>query len=227
MRLALLTFGTVLLVGTLCTSNGKDKSTSSQGPRTEQKNGAIEGDFKPPENLDEALAILIAKLTPERRSYIEAGGEDYAFCAIDKTLLPNNLPFLGDPSGDGSTLWLFFLRKGIFDGEDMWFIINTAFSRKVRGKPIDLGKQIEDVRLHRAKGDEVFPLDLNCPHCGLEMRIEFALRLSTADPKRKYFIGHCPNGAVFFYYHKDGWKPESEIKDREQAAPSDGDKPSN
>ncbi len=102
-------------------------------------------------------------------------------------------------------------------GMDMWLIINTSFSRKVRSKPIEIGKQIEDVRLQRAEGDEVFPLDLRCPDCGLEMQIEFALRLSTTDPKRKFFIGHCPDGSVFFYYHTDGWKPEREIKDGEQA----------
>jgi hypothetical protein len=54
------------------------------------------------------------------------------------------------------------------------------------------------------------------------MQIEYALRLSTADPKRKYFVGHCPDGPVFFYYYKDGWKPESEIKDGEQVVPPNG-----
>ena len=222
MRLALLPFGTALLICTLCACNSREKSASSQLTETEQKDGAVEGDYKAPENLDEVLAILMARLTPERRAYIEAGGEQFAFCAIDDTVLPTGLPFLGDPSGGGSTLRRYFLRKGIFDGEDMWFIINTAFSRKVRGKPIELEKQIEEVRQDRAAQDEVLPLDQNCPHCGLEMRIEFALRLSTADPNRKYFVAHCPNGKVFFYYNKDGWKPESDIKDGEQVVAPNG-----
>lgn len=187
---------------------------------------------RPPENLDEALAILMANLKPERRSYIEAGGEEFAFCAIDDSVLPVGQPLLDwvpplVPRDQPlpvyvphSPLKYFFLRLGIYHDEDMWLIINTSLSRKVRGEPIDLDSQVTELRRDWAAQDIIAPLDLSCPHCGKEMHIGYeGDGVSAENQKRVYFSGHCPDSSVFYFYHKDGWILDEELKKANTTSP--------
>jgi hypothetical protein len=180
---------------------------------------------RPPENLDEALAILMPNLTPERRAYIESGGEEFAHCAIDDSVLRSDQPILDwtpplvpldQPMPvyvPHSPLKRFFLRLGVYHGNDMWGIINRSLSRKVRDKPIELEEQVTELRAYWAEQDIVAPLNLKCPHCEKEMHINYEREgVSAVHPKRVYFSGYCPDGPVFYFYHKDGWLPEAAIK---------------
>jgi hypothetical protein len=112
-----------------------------------------------------------------------------------------------------SPLKRFFLRLGVYHGNDMWGIINRSLSRKVRDKPIELEEQVTELRAYWAEQDIVAPLNLKCPHCEKEMHINYEREgVSAVHPKRVYFSGYCPDGPVFYFYHKDGWLPEAAIK---------------
>ena len=232
MQNSLLSLATVILICVLsaCDRPAADISTSQDdyGDKKREQTGL-------PKNLDEAVAILMANMTAERRAYIEAGGEEFAFCSVDESILPSAQPFLDwvpplvprdQPKPvfiPYSPLQLFFVRHGIYHGEDMWLIINVSLSRKVRQKPIDLELQVAELRRDWAEQDIVAPLNLKCPDCGKEMHVAYEGEgVSALHPNRVYFAGYCPCGKVFYYYHKDGWVLNNTIKKAnksEQATP--------
>lgn len=169
-----------------------------------------------PMTLDMAVEQVLAKLTEEDRSYIRSAGDEY------EGMMPSH-GGMGMRNGWGlwgdSSLSRYFLRLGIYHADDMSGIICKIVSRKVRGIPDRMDELVQYYRSYWAEQDIVSPLDLGCPHCKKEMRIEYAGEGSVkAHPERAYFSGHCPDGLVYYYYHKDGWLPESVVKG-EQGAP--------
>jgi hypothetical protein len=163
-----------------------------------------------PETLDAAVSLIMGELTDDNREFIIAGREDYEW------MLPSH-GGMGMRNGWGlwgdSPLSRYFHRLGIYHADDMSGIISTVVSRKVRGVPVNLEGVIAHYRTDWAEQDIVAPLDLNCPHCEKEMRIEYQPEgLSTENPKRVYFAGHCPDGSIFYFYHKDGWASEDKFK---------------
>ena len=101
----------------------------------------------------------------------------------------------------------YFARLGIFHADDMSAIINEAFSRRVRGKDIQLESLVQYYRDYWEKEDIIAPLDLTCPHCSKEMVIEYLGEgVSKAHPEWVYFSGTCPEEQEFRFYYKDGWR---------------------
>ncbi len=178
-----------------------------------------------PASLDEALDLMMAEgLTDADRKFIEDAGDDQY----------STFPTFGSGKGirnswglwGDSPLTRYFARLGIYHAEDMSAIITRAFSRRVRGQPIDLDKLVKYYRDYWEKLDIIAPLDLKCPTCAKEMKTFRYGSGVPAHPDRLYFRGNCPYGHDFLYYHRDGWLPAENLLD-EPAAPSDADKPSN
>ena len=162
-----------------------------------------------PKTLDEAVALILSELTDEDRQFIISGGEDYEW------MLPshggmgmrNSWGLWGD-----SPLSRHFLRMGIYHPDDMSSIVCQVVSRKVRAVPVDLDGIVEYYRKDWEEHGIVAPLDLNCPDCGKEMRIEHVGDgVSAEQPKRTYFSGRCPDGLIYYFYHTDGWIPEDKF----------------
>lgn len=166
-----------------------------------------------PKTLDEALALMMEGLTDEDRKLVEDAGEAYAI-----------LTHFGGGMGmrnswglwDDSPLSRYFARLGIFHADDMSDIINKAFSRRVRGKEIQLDDLVQYYRDYWEERDIIAPLDLKCPHCGLEMVISSIREgVSKAHPDRVYFSGSCPDSEEFVFYHKDGWQRTETINSKQ------------
>ena len=163
-----------------------------------------EGNERIPKTLDEALDLLMEGLTDEDRKIINNLGDDYAALVhhgAGMGLRNSGGLWVGD-----SPLKRYFTRLGIFHADNMSGIINVAFSRRVRGKPIELNRLVQDCRDGWEKEDVIAPLDLICPHCHKEMLTDYAgPGHSKAHPERVYFYGGCPCGHHFYFYHQDGW----------------------
>ncbi|MCX6879714.1 MAG: tetratricopeptide repeat protein [Verrucomicrobia bacterium] len=162
-----------------------------------------EGRERIPETLDEALDLMMAGLTDEDRNLINEAGDDYATMVHHGAgmAMRNSWGLWGD-----SPLERYFTRLGIYHADDMSGIINQAFSRRVRGKPIELEKLVRHYREYWEKEDTIAPLDLNCPHCHKEMLVNYMGAGRSKDhPDRVYFCGMCPGGHNFYFYHKEGW----------------------
>jgi tetratricopeptide (TPR) repeat protein len=156
-----------------------------------------------PKTLDEAVDLLMEGLTDEDRKIINNLGDDYA-ALVHRGAgmgMRNSWGLWGD-----SPLKRYFIRLGIFHADNMSGIISVAFSRRVRGKPIELNQLVQNCRDSWEKEDIIAPLDLICPHCHKEMPTDYAgAGHSKGYPDRVYFYGRCPSGHNFYFYHKDGW----------------------
>ena len=166
-------------------------------------------DVEIPETLDEALQMMMKNLTDDDRKFIEDAGEDYS-----------SLVHMGGGMGmrnawrlwGDSALRRYFTRLGIYHADDISSIINKAFSRRVRGKDIKLDDLVKHYRAYWAEQDIIAPLDLKCPHCAKEMEVFYnGPGMSKEHPERPYFSGSCPDGMIFYFYHKDGWRNTEEI----------------
>jgi hypothetical protein len=161
-------------------------------------------DQRIPATLNEALDLMMTGLTDEDRKFVEDAGDDYATSVHfgGGMGMRNSWGLWGD-----SPLSRYFARLGIYHADDKSAIINEAFSRRVRGKEIELEKLVQYYRAYWAEQDTVAPLDLACPHCSKEMVTGYMGKGgSEAHPERIYFYGNCPDGEVFRFYHKDGWQ---------------------
>ena len=159
---------------------------------------------KIPATLDEALEMMVEALSEKDREFIEdAGGEFADFSHFGSEMgMQNSWVLWGD-----SPLNHYFIRLGIYHVDDMSAIINDAFSRRVRGKDIELDKLVQYYREYWEEQDIIAPLNLNCPHCSEEMAIGYmGDGVARAHPDRVYFSGICPDGEEFVFYHKDGWR---------------------
>ena len=175
-----------------------------------------EADTPIPKTLDEALALMIAGLTDEDRKLVKDAGDEYATMAHfgGGMGMRNSWGLWGD-----SPLTRYFARLGIYHADDMSSIINEAFSRKVRGKDIQLDKLVQYYRDYWEKQDIIAPLDLKSPNGGQEMVIGYMGEgVSKAHPERVYFLGACPDGEEFLFYHKDGWLPRETINSEQGGA---------
>lgn len=125
-----------------------------------------------------------------------------------------------------SPLSRYFARLGIYHADDMSAILNEAFSRRVRGMDIQLDKLVQHYRDYWEKEDIIAPLDLNCPHCSMEMVIGYMGEgVSKAHPDRVYFSGTCPDGQEFLFYHKNGWLRTETINNEQGVAPRSATRP--
>jgi hypothetical protein len=196
---------TLLIVG--CERRTQESSrldVRDQHPSASHSDPESETSDRIPKTLDEALNVMMAGLTDDDRKFIEEAGEDYAGVAHFGCgmAMRNSWGLWGN-----SPLSRYFARLGIYHAEDMSGIINLAFSRRVRGKEIELDKLVQGYRDYWEKEDIVAPLALNCPHCGEEMRIGYlGSGQSKEHPDRVYFLGTCPDGFNFNFYHQDGWQ---------------------
>jgi hypothetical protein len=170
-----------------------------------------------PATLDDALDLMMEGLTDEDRKLVEEAGEDYATMAHfgGGMGMRNSWGLWAD-----SSLSRYFAWLGIYHADDMSAIINTAFSRRVRGKEIKLEELVKYYRDYWAKEDTVAPLDIKCPSCREEMLTHFdGEGLSQAHPEKKYFRGNCYNeGKAFAYYHKDGWRTYESVQSEQASA---------
>ena len=214
------TIAALIIVGVLGAGCDRQVDTSKKDSPPEQPNqspdpfAAVEeevpNDQKIPATLDEALDLMMTGLTDENRKFIEDAGDDYATSAHfgGGMGMRNSWGLWGD-----SPLSRYFARLGIYHADDMSSIINEAFSRKVRGKDIQLAKLVQYYRDYWKEQDIIAPLDLACPHCSKEMVIGYVGEgESKAHPERVYFSGICPEGQKFRFYHKDGWQRAETIK---------------
>ena len=170
-----------------------------------------------PKTLDEALDLMMEGLSDEDRKFIEDAGEEYAsFAHFGSGMgMRNSWGLWGD-----SPLTRYFARLGIFHADDMSAIINDAFSRRVRGKDIQLDKLVKYYHDYWEKEDTVAPLDLKSPIDGREMVISYmGGGVSKTHPEKIYFLGTCPDGEEFLFYHKDGWLPRETIDSEQGESP--------
>jgi hypothetical protein len=189
-------------------SGHRNDGAASNTRKEEGKDGPNAGE-RVPATLDEAVNLLLENLTAEERKAILDEGEAYATSAHfgSGMGMRNSWGLWGD-----SPLTRFFARLGIYHADDMSSIINQAFARRLRDEPIELDKLVQYFRDYWEKQDIVAPLDLNCPHCRREMVITYqADRVSKSHPEREYFLGTCPEGREFLFYHQDGWKDAKSI----------------
>ena len=180
-----------------------EESNESPDPSTAVEEG-VPKDQRIPETLEEALDLMMTGLTDENRKFIEHAGDDYATSAHfgGGMGMRNSWGLWGD-----SPLSRYFARLGIYHADDMSSIINCAFSRKVRGKDIQLAKLVQYYRDYWKEQDIIAPLELACPHCSKEMVIGYMGEgVSKAHPERVYFSGICPEEQEFRFYHKEGWR---------------------
>lgn len=183
-------------------SNSHSENASASKANVEPHGGSEDSE-RIPKTLDEALDLMMAGLTEEDRDYIEKAGDDYAgMVHFGQGMgMRNSWGLWGD-----SPLKRYFVRLGIYHADDMSAIISQAFSRRVRGRPIELDQLVRYYRDYWEKEDIVAPLDLNCPHCHKELVIGYLGSGHSKDhPDRVYFSGTCPDGFQFNYYHRDGW----------------------
>ncbi len=154
---------------------------------------------------------MMKGLTDKDRKIVEDAGEEYATMAHfgSGIGIRNSWGLWGD-----SPLSRYFARLGIYHADDMSAIINTAFSRRVRGTEIKLEELVKYYRDFWAETDTVAPLDLSCPTCGKEMETGYeGCGVSRAHPEREYFFGICHvEEREFFFYHKVGWRPSETFK---------------
>lgn len=205
LRCLILSAGIIPFFLLSCDSNSEDipSNTVELQPIAER----LRADEEPvPETLDAAVTMIMDTLTDEDRQFIISGGEEYEW------MLPSH-GGMGMRNGWGlwgdSPLSRYFHRLGIYHADDMSGIICQVVSRTVRDVPIKRDEIIQYYRDYWAEQDIVAPLDLGCPHCGKEMRIEYVQPgFSLEHPERAYFSGHCPDALIFYYYHKSGWASE-------------------
>ena len=112
----------------------------------------------------------------------------------------------------------YLIRKGLFAADDLSTIVLLSAVRRIRGEPIDLEGQIKVYREYWEKLDQVAPTDLDCPKCEKEMDVGYWGAADRARPDRAQFYGTCEKKHTFYFYHKDGWKPESEFKSKQGSA---------
>lgn len=200
----------------------QEQSHESPDPFTTTEE-EVPKDQKIPATLDEALDLMMAQLTDENRKFIEDAGDDYATSVHFEggMGMRNSWGLWGD-----SPLSRYFARLGIYHADDRSAIINEAFSRKVRGKDIQLAQLVQHYRDDWKEQDIIAPLDLACPHCSKEMVIGYKGEgVSKAHPERVYFSGTCPQEQEFLFYHKDGWRRAGTINSEQDGGGSPAIRP--
>jgi len=174
------------------------------------------GSERVPTTIDEALNLMMEGLTEKDRTFIENAGDDDATVAHfgGGMGMRNSWGLWGD-----SPLSRSFSRLGIYHADDMSAIINEAFSRRVRGKDIELDELVQYYRDYWEEEDIIAPLDLGCPHCAREMVIGYMGEdVSKPHPERVYFSGTCPDEQEFLFYHKDGWQQAETVNSEQSGA---------
>lgn len=160
-----------------------------------------------PEAFEQLVRGIIEAMPEERKAEIRKA--ESAEMMIDHFGMGMELRN-GELNQRGSEVVNYLTRMGIYHREDYSGIVLVSVNRRLRGEPINLMAQIQELRDYWSKRDIVAPLDLACPSCGKEMEVvHLGKGVSDVYSERTYFHGRCPTHEGFIYYHSDGWVPWS------------------
>jgi hypothetical protein len=135
---------------------------------------------------------MMAGLSDEDRKFIEDAGDEYAsFAHFGSGMgMRNSWGLWGD-----SPLSRYFARLGIYHADDMSAIINEAFSRRARGKDIQLEKLVQYYRDYwekacrrRIQKESTFQESVQTGRsfCSITRTAGNDGKLSPANPKDRY-----------------------------------------
>ncbi len=182
-------------------------------PRKTEPRSATEKEL--PDALETLISEMITNTTEDQKREIrQAPAAEVMVDHFGAGLALRN----GVLNQKNSEVRKYMMRKGLFAPDDLSTIVLLSAVRSIRGEPIDLEGQIKGYREFWEKLDQVAPTDLECPKCKKEMDVGYWGPADPAHPDRAHFYGTCENRHAFYFYHKDGWKPESEFKSEQRSA---------